>query len=86
MRERLRRFVRPREGWTSFALVVVMLVMLGWTLQRVEWVDHMDYLVPVAMVAALAGTLLGISRLSVAIVLPISAVIGAGFTLWTIGG
>jgi transglutaminase-like putative cysteine protease len=86
VRERLRRFLRPREGWASLALLAVMLVMLAWSLQRVEWVDHMDYLVPVAMVAALAGTLLGISRLSVAIVLPISAIVGAGVTLWTIGG
>ncbi len=86
MLDRLRRFAKPREGWTSFALLIVMLVMLGWSIQRVEWVDHMDYLVPVAMVAALAGTLLGLSRLSVAIVLPISALLGAGFTLWAIGG
>ncbi|HET7083091.1 MAG TPA: transglutaminaseTgpA domain-containing protein [Candidatus Limnocylindria bacterium] len=86
MRERLRRFLKPREGWTSLALLGVMLVMLAWSLQRAEWVDHLDYLVPVAMVAALAGTLLGLTRLSVALVLPVSAVLGAGFTLWTISG
>ena len=86
MPERLRRFVRPREGWASLALLLVMVVMLAWSLQRVEWVDHMDYLVPVAMVAAVAGALLGLTRLSVALVLPASAVLGAGFMLWTIGG
>ncbi|HTI29883.1 MAG TPA: hypothetical protein VL687_05965, partial [Methylomirabilota bacterium] len=86
MRELARRFLRPREGWTSFALMTVMAVVLGWSIQRAEWVDHLDYLVPVAVAAVLAGTLLGLTRLSVALVLPISAVLGAGFVLWTIGG
>jgi len=86
VRELARRFLRPREGWTSFALMTVMAVVLGWSIQRAEWVDHLDYLVPVAVAAVLAGTLLGLTRLSVALVLPISAVLGAGFVLWTIGG
>ena len=86
MRERLRRFTHPREGWTSLALLGVMLVMLAWSLQRAEWVDHLDYLVPVAMAAAVLGALLGLTRLSVAFVLPASAILGAGFVLWTIGG
>ena len=86
MRERIRRFLKPREGWASLALLGVMLLMLGWSLQRAEWVDHLDYLVPVAMLAAVLGALLGVTRLSVALVLPVSAVVGAGFLLWTIGG
>lgn len=86
MPELARRFLRPREGWSSFALVLVMLLMLAWSLQRAEWFDRLDYLVPVAMIAALAGALLGLTRLSVAIVLPASAVIGGWFVLWTVGG
>ena len=86
MRERLRRFLKPREGWTSVALLGVMLVMLAWSVQRAEWVDHLDYLVPVAVFAAIAGALLGVARLSVVFVLPVAAVLGAGFVLWTIGG
>jgi transglutaminase-like putative cysteine protease len=86
VRERLRRFLKPREGWTSLALLGVMLVMLTWSVQRAEWVDHLDYLVPVAMLAALVGALLGVARLSVVFVLPASAILGAGFVLWTIGG
>ena len=46
MPELLRRFLRPREGWTSMALLIVMLATLVWSLQRAEWVDHMDYLLP----------------------------------------
>lgn len=86
MPELLRRFVRPREGWTSMALLIVMLLTLVWSLQRAAWVNHMDYLLPVAIVAGLAGALLGISRLSVALTLPASAILGAGLVLWTIGG
>jgi transglutaminase-like putative cysteine protease len=86
VRELARRFLRPREGWESFALVLVMLVMVAWSVQRAEWFDHLDYLVPVAMLAALAGAVLGLTRLSVAIVLPASAVIGGWFVLWTVGG
>jgi len=86
VRERLHRFLKPREGWTSLALLGVMLVMLAWSVQRAEWVDHLDYLVPVAMLAALVGALLGVARLSVVFVLPASAILGAGFLLWTIGG
>jgi len=84
--ELLKRFLRPREGWTSMALLLVMLATLVWSLQRAAWVTHMEYLLPLAVVAALLGALLGLTRLSVAVTLPMSAVIGAGFVLWTIGG
>ena len=86
MPELLKRFLRPREGWTSMALLLVMLATLVWSLQRAAWVTHMEYLLPLAVVAALLGALLGLTRLSVAVTLPMSAVIGAGFVLWTIGG
>jgi transglutaminase-like putative cysteine protease len=86
VRELLRRFLRPREGWTSMALLLFMLVVMAWSVQRAEWFDRLDYLVPVAILAGLTGALLGLTRLSVAITLPMSAIVGAGFLLWTIGG
>lgn len=85
MPEALRRFLRPREGWASMALLLVMLLTLVWSLQRAAWVNHMDYLLPVAVVAALLGALLGLTRLSVAVTLPVAAVVGAGLVLFTIG-
>jgi transglutaminase-like putative cysteine protease len=81
----LNRFLRPREGWASMALLIVMLLTLVWSLQRAAWVTHMDYLLPVAVVAALLGALLGLTRLSVAVTLPLAAIAGAGLVLWTIG-
>jgi transglutaminase-like putative cysteine protease len=83
--EWLNRFVRPREGWSSLALLVFMLLTVGWSLQRAEWINHMQYLLPLAVAGAIAGALLGLTRLSVVIVLPISAVVGAAFVLGLIG-
>ncbi|MEX0709693.1 MAG: transglutaminaseTgpA domain-containing protein [Chloroflexota bacterium] len=86
MRDLLRRYLHPREGWLSFALVFVMLLALGWSLQRAEWFEQLDFLVPVAFFAALSGALLGLTRTSVTLILPIGALVGAGIVLWTIGG
>ncbi|MGZ4431387.1 MAG: transglutaminase TgpA family protein [Gaiellales bacterium] len=85
MPEWLNRFLRPREGWSSLALLIFMLLTLGWSLQRAEWINHMQYLLPLAVVAAIAGALLGLTRLSVVIVLPVSALVGAAFVLGLIG-
>lgn len=85
MPEWVSRFLRPREGWSSLALLLVMLLTLVWSLQRAEWVNHMDYLLPVAVVAALAGAVIGLTRLSVLFTLPAAAILGAGFVLWAIG-
>jgi transglutaminase-like putative cysteine protease len=83
--ELLRRFLRPREGWASMALLIVMLLTVVWSLQRAAWVNHMDYLLPVAVLAALLGALLGLTRLTVAITLPVAAIVGAWLVLFTIG-
>jgi transglutaminase-like putative cysteine protease len=83
--ELLNRFLRPREGWSSLALLIFMLLTLGWSLQAAEWINHMQYLLPLAVVAAVAGALLGLTRLSVVIVLPLSALVGAAFVLGLIG-
>ncbi len=86
MREWVRRFLRPREGWLSLGLLFVMLLSLGWSVQRAEWFDNLDFLVPVAFWAVIAGTLLGLTRLSVVAVLPVSGLVGAGVVLWMVGG
>lgn len=86
MPDGLRRFLRPREGWIAYFLLFVMLLSLGWAVQRAGWLKQDDFLVPVALYASLLGALLGISRLSVVFTLPISAVAGTGVVLWAIGG
>jgi transglutaminase-like putative cysteine protease len=84
--EWLRAYQRPREGWLALGLLFVMLLSLGWAVQRAEWLDQLEFIVPVAFYAVVLGALLGLSRLSVAIVLPVSAVLGTFFVLWTVGG
>jgi len=84
--ELLRRFLRPREGWLSMALLLVMLLALAWSLQRAEWFDHLDFVWPLAFFAAMTGALLGLTRWSVVVVLPVAAVVGTGVVLWMVGG
>jgi len=86
MRELYRRFLRPREGWLSLGLLFVMLLSVGWSVQRAGWFDLLDFLVPVAFWAVIAGAVLGLTRLSVVVVLPAGGLLGAGVVLWTVGG
>lgn len=86
MPDSLRRLLRPREGWLSLALLLVMLLALSWSVQSAGWLEHLAFLMPVAFYAALAGTVLGLLPLSVTIALPIGALLGAGIVLWTVGG
>ncbi|HYM52954.1 MAG TPA: transglutaminaseTgpA domain-containing protein [Candidatus Dormibacteraeota bacterium] len=86
MPEWLRVYQRPREGWLALGLLFVMLLSLGWAVQRAGWLDRLEFIVPVAFYAVLLGTVLGLSRLSVAIVIPVSAMLGTFVVLWTVGG
>jgi transglutaminase-like putative cysteine protease len=81
--ERLRY---PRAGWISLVLLGVMALALAWSVQGAKWLDQMDFLVPVALFAVIAGTLLGMLRGSIVWALPIGALIGTGVVLWTVGG
>ena len=80
------RLARPREGWLSLTLLIVMLLSLAWAVQAAGWLEQSEYLVPIALLAAIAGALLAISPLSVALTLPISALAGALVLVWSIGG
>ncbi|HEX9634386.1 MAG TPA: transglutaminaseTgpA domain-containing protein [Candidatus Limnocylindria bacterium] len=86
MSEWLRPYLRPREGWLALGLLFVMLLSLGWSIQEAAWIDSLEFIVPVAFFAVVLGALFGLSRLSVAIVLPLSAVLGTAIVLWTVGG
>jgi len=83
--ELVRRYLKPREGWLSLALLFVMVLSFGWSVQRADWFDRLDFLNAVALWAVVAGAVFGLSRLSVAIVLPLAAMLGTGIVLWTIG-
>lgn len=86
MPEWLRRYAAPREGWLALALLVVMLLSLGWSVQRTGWIDDTEFLVPLALWAVSLGALLGLTRLSVVAVVPLGALVGTGFVLWAVGG
>jgi transglutaminase-like putative cysteine protease len=82
----LRRYLQPREGWLSWAFLFTMLLSLGWSVQRAGWIPQDDFVVPVAFWGALLGASLGLTRLRVLFVLPLSALAGAGVVLWAVGG
>ena len=81
-----RRVPGPREGWLSVGLLGIMLLSLCWAVQAAAWLELADFLIPVALWALLAGLALGMSRLSVAITIPVSAVLGTAVVLWSVGG
>jgi transglutaminase-like putative cysteine protease len=82
----LRPYLQPREGWLSAGLLMVMLLSLTWAVQRTEWLEQTEFLVPVAFYALLLGVVLGLSSWSVVAVVPISAAIGGVIVLWAVGG
>ncbi|HEY8171337.1 MAG TPA: transglutaminaseTgpA domain-containing protein [Candidatus Limnocylindria bacterium] len=83
LRERL---LHPRAGWLSFGLLLVMALSVAWSVQGAKWLADLEFLVPVAAWAVLAGALLGMLRGSIVIALPLGALFGAGIIVWAIGG
>ncbi|HET7521591.1 MAG TPA: DUF3488 and transglutaminase-like domain-containing protein [Candidatus Limnocylindria bacterium] len=86
MPEALRRYLQPREGWLAAGLLLVMLLTVVWSVQAAHWLDEAEFLFPVAIYALIAGSLLGLSSLSVVGVIPISAALGGLIVLWAVGG
>ncbi len=86
MSELAERLRYPRAGWISVLLLGIMALALAWSVQGAGWLEQMDFLVPVALYAVVAGALLGMLRGSIVWALPIGAVIGTGVVLWTVGG
>ena len=81
------RLARPREGWLSLALLIVMLLASAWAMQRADWLEQSEYLVPVALwprspapCSALSPPERARSRI------PIAALFGALVLVWSIGG
>jgi transglutaminase-like putative cysteine protease len=84
--ELAQRLRYPRAGWISLVLLGVMALALAWSVQGAKWLDQLDFLVPVALFAVLAGGLVGMLRGSIVWALPLGALIGTGVVLWTVGG
>jgi transglutaminase-like putative cysteine protease len=83
--ELLDRFRAPRAGWLSLGLITVMALALAWSVQGARWIEQLEFLVPVAIVAVLAGALVGLLHWTIVITLPLAAVIGGVAVIWTIG-
>jgi transglutaminase-like putative cysteine protease len=64
----------------------VMLLSLAWSVQAAAWIERLDFLVPLVIVAGVAGAVLGMTRLRLFITLPLSALAGSGFAAWMVAG
>jgi len=80
------RYLRPREGWITWLLLLVMVLSLGWSVQRAEWLLRAEFLIPIGFYAVVGGVLLALTRWSVVVTLTVAAVVGAGLSLWAVGG
>ena len=58
----LRSKLRLEEGWTSFLLVMLMLLALVWSVRAAEWIDGLGILTWIALVAMLFGLVLAKMR------------------------
>ena len=83
LRERL---PYPRAGWLGFGLLLVMALTVAWSVQGAQWLEQLEFLVPVAGWAVLAGAILGMLRLSILVTIPLGAVIGVAIVVWAVGG
>ena len=83
LRERL---AHPRAGWVSLGLLMIMALALAWSVQGAGWLEEMEFLAPVALLAVLTGALLGMLRGTIVFALPAGAVLGSGIVLWSVGG
>ena len=83
--DRFRQY-SPSQGWTTFALLILALLVVGWSVTEAEWVESPG-LIPVLMWAAIAG---GLSWRSCArpgsCSCPPGLILGAAAVLWADGG
>lgn len=86
MPELRERLLYPRAGWLSLGLLAVMALALAWSVQGAGWLDQLDFLVPVALVAVVAGGIMGALRMTIVATLPVGALIGTAMVLWSVGG
>ena len=63
-----------------------MLLAVAWSVQGAEWLDGLDFLVPVAVLSVLAGTFIALSALRPSAALPLGALAGGSIVIWTVGG
>jgi transglutaminase-like putative cysteine protease len=76
----------PRAGWLGFGLLLVMALTVAWSVQGAQWLEQLEFLVPVAGWAVLAGTILGMLRLSILVTIPLGALTGVAIVVWAVGG
>jgi hypothetical protein len=73
------------EGWSTFFLLNGMLLSLAWSIQAAGWVEGLDRLPWVIVVALALGLLLAKSRLSDPSIHILSALLGTSWAVYLTG-
>ncbi|MFN2483855.1 MAG: transglutaminaseTgpA domain-containing protein [Candidatus Limnocylindria bacterium] len=77
---------RPREGWLSVGLLLIMVLAIAWSVEAAGWLAHLQFLVVVAIFSVAAGTAAALSALPAVGAISAGAVAGGLIVMWTIGG
>ncbi|MCO6449566.1 MAG: transglutaminase domain-containing protein [Caldilineales bacterium] len=74
---------RRTRFWVDFFLVLVMVVTMAWSLQAARWTAGLERLLPVVLVAVVAGTLVARSELGRGFATIYSVVVGTAVVLYS---
>lgn len=78
--DRFRQY-SPSQGWTTFALLILALLVVGWSVTEADWVESPG-LIAILMWAAIAGLVLAKLRAPWFLLMPAGLLLGAAAVLW----
>ncbi len=75
----------PRR-WVDFILLLFMIINLAWSMQAAKWSPGLERLFPVALFAAIAGTVVALSSFGRVFAFLYSFIVGAATVLFAMSG
>ncbi|MFQ5933482.1 MAG: hypothetical protein ACE5KI_02415, partial [Dehalococcoidia bacterium] len=85
-RDRPRLWYVPREGWVTFAIVLLLLFCVVWSVESADWVDDLPSVVLIAFLGATAGLGLAKIRYTGLALILIGLVLGYLVVIWQTWG
>ncbi len=77
--------LKPAEGWSSFVLLVLMLLTVAWSIEAANWTEGLSLLQGVVIGALIVGLVLAQYRVPGAVAHPLSLALGIGWSLFLVG-
>ncbi len=80
----MRMHLRPREGWSTLIILLVMLLSVAWSIQAADWAEGLWTLQPVILGAVIVGLILASIRwIPGSLAHTLSVLLGIGWTVFT---